>query len=140
MSFISCQKLHAVTKMAVWHFRLASNSKKMESAQERALRAANCERDCDTRSSYEGLLKKAKLPTQVYRRFQGKTVIMYKAKYYLCPPYISDLFKQDKCCYGLRNSGDFVIPRFNTSTYGKHSLRYLGSVIWTKLSTVLKDV
>ena len=59
---------------------------------------------------------------------------MYKAKYNICPPYIKDTFKLDKPRYGLRNSGDFFIPGYNTTTYGRHNLRYVGSVIWSQLS------
>ena len=40
--------------------------------------------------------------------------------------------------YSLRNS-DFNIPTFNTITYGKHSLRYQGPHIWSKLDNKLKD-
>ena len=39
--------------------------------------------------------------------------------------------------YGLRNSGDFLIPRYNTTTYWRHSLRYVGPVIWSKLSNMI---
>ena len=39
--------------------------------------------------------------------------------------------------YALRNS-DFTIPRFNTINYGKHTIRYLGPTIWTKLSEDLR--
>ena len=35
--------------------------------------------------------------------------------------------------YFLRQS-DFSTPSFNTVTYGKHSLRYLGPKLWGKLS------
>ena len=28
---------------------------------------------------------------------------------------------------------DFSIPRYETVTYGKHSIRYLGPRLWTKL-------
>ena len=34
--------------------------------------------------------------------------------------------------YNLRHS-DFSVPRYNTVTYGKHSLRYLGRTLWRKL-------
>ena len=34
--------------------------------------------------------------------------------------------------YSLRQS-DFSIPRYNTVTYGKHSLRYLGPRLWQRL-------
>ena len=39
--------------------------------------------------------------------------------------------------YSLRNS-DFDIPTFNTINYGKHSLRYQGPHIWSKLYIKLK--
>ena len=48
--------------------------------------------------------------------------------------------KLDISRYGLLNSGDFFIPRYNTTTYGKHSLRYVGPVIWSKLSKDVKNV
>ena len=64
---------------------------------------------------------------------------MYKAKYNMCPPHVKDIFKLDNLSYGLRNSGDFFIPRHNTTTYGRHSLRYVGPVIWSKLSKDVKN-
>ena len=63
------------------------------------------------------------------RRLQDIAIIMYKAKNNMCPPYIKDIFNFDKPRYGLRNSSDFFIPRYNTTTYGRHSLRYVGPVI-----------
>ena len=107
----------------------------MERLQERALRAVYC----DARSSYEELLRKAKLPTLLCRRLQDIAIIMYKARYNIRPPYIKDLFILDKSRYGLRNSGDFFIPRYKTTAYGKHSLRYMGPVIWSKLSKDVKN-
>ena len=56
MSFIVPQITYCQT---VWHFCRASDSRKMEQVQERALRAVYC----DTRSSYNELLRKAKLTT-----------------------------------------------------------------------------
>ena len=29
---------------------------------------------------------------------------------------------------------DFVLPRFNTVAYGRHSLRFSGPQLWSKLS------
>ena len=94
---------------------------------------------CDTRSSYDELLRKAKLTILGCRRLQDIAIIMYKAKYNICPPYIKDIFKLDKPHYGFRNSGDFFIPRYNTTTYRSHSLRYVGPVIWSKLSKDVKN-
>ena len=67
---------------------------------------------------------------------QDIAIIMYKVKYNICPPYIKDIFKLDKPRYGLRNSGNFFIPRYNTTTYG---LRYVGPVIWSKLNKDVKN-
>ena len=39
--------------------------------------------------------------------------------------------------YSLRN-GDFDITTFNTINYGKHSIRYQGPHIWSKLDNRLK--
>ena len=63
---------------------------------------------------------------------------MYKVKYGLAPSIINELFKQKSTSYSLRNS-DFNIPTFNTINYGKHSLRYQGPHIWSKLDIKLKD-
>ena len=88
----------------VWHFCQASDSRKMELVQERALRAVYCDR----RSSYDELLRKAKLTTPGCHWLQDIAIIMYKAKYNICLPNIKDIFKLDKPRYGLRNSGDFL--------------------------------
>ena len=29
---------------------------------------------------------------------------------------------------------DFILPRFNTVKYGKHSLKYLGPFLWSRLT------
>ena len=34
--------------------------------------------------------------------------------------------------YTLRNS-DFILPHFNPVKYGKHSLKYLGPLLWSML-------
>ena len=117
----------------VWHFCRASDSRKMERVQERALRTVYC----DTRSSYDELLGKGKLTTLGCRRLQDIAIIMYKVKYNICPSYIKHIFKVDKPRCRLRNSGDFFYS--NTTTYGRNSLRYVGPVIWSKLSKDVKN-
>ena len=88
MSFI-------VPQITYW----ASDSRKMEQVQERALRGVYC----DTRSSYDELLRKAKLTTLGCRRFQDIAIIMYKAKYNICSPYIKDIFKLQSATKLLRH-------------------------------------
>ena len=72
------------------------------------------------------------------RRLQDMAIFMYKVKTNLVPSYISDLFSCDMSRYNLRNADDFSLPRCNTVTYGRHSLRYMGPYIWSKLHKSIK--
>ena len=63
---------------------------------------------------------------------------MFKVKNKLTVKQIADIFNineenTNSKRYNLRNA-DFVLPRFKTVTYGKHSLRFLGPQLWSKLS------
>ena len=62
---------------------------------------------------------------------------MYKIKDGSCPNYISRLFIFRSNQYNLRNN-DFVVPRVNTTGYVKHSLTYLGPVLWSKIDRKFK--
>ena len=110
------------------HFCRSSDARKLERIQERALRAVYC----DNKSTYEELLHRANVPTVHTRRLQAIAILMCKVKNGLAPPYIADLLVVTNSLYHLRNR-DFVITRFRTVAYGKHSLTYLGPVIWPKL-------
>ena len=118
----------------VWHFCKASDTRKRERLQERGLRAVFKHNN----SSYEQLLEKADLPTLLNRRLQDLCILMYKVKHKLCPAYISNIFKKPNSTYNLRQA-DFSIPRYETVTYGKHSIRYLGPRLWTKLPKSIRD-
>ena len=118
----------------VWHFCRASDARKLERIQERALRAVYC----DKGSSYDRLLDMANLCTLRNRRLQDIAVLMYKVKNNLSPSYICSLFKIPQSKYTLRNN-DYVIPRFNTVTFGKHSLRYMGPKIWTTVPRNIRE-
>ena len=62
---------------------------------------------------------------------------MYKVKS-SDPCSVAEIFKVKETRYSLRNS-DFDIPKFNTVNYRKHSLRYSGPILWTKLSADIKN-
>ena len=98
--------------------------------QEKALRAVYCNRT----STYDDLLQMAMLPT----RLQDVVILMYIVKNHHCPKYISDLFNMNTSGYALRNV-DFSIPRFNTVKFGRHNIRYVGSVLWSKLSPEVRQ-
>ena len=93
---------------------------------------------CDNNSTYEDFLQKANLPTFYTRRLQDIATIMYKVKNNLAPPYIADSFMVNNSQYSLRNS-EFVLPRFQKVAYGKHSISYLGPVIWSKLNPFIRS-
>ena len=119
----------------VWNFCKSSDGRKIERIQERALRAVFK----TTTETYEELLKRAKLPTLHNRRLQDIAILMYKVKNDLVPSYISEIFTRKGTRYNLRNS-DFEIPRFNTIRYGKHTLRYQGPYIWSKLENGMREL
>ena len=119
---------HLIYCSTVWHFCKSSDSRKLERVQERALRAGYC----DWTSTYEQLLSLANLPTLLDRRLQAIAILMYKVKHNICPTYICDLFSKNQCPYNIRIK-EFVIPRVNTVNHGKHSVHYLGPVLWAKL-------
>ena len=69
---------------------------------------------------------------------------MFKVKNKLTVNQIADIFNINEedinsKRYNLRNA-DFVLPRFKTVTYGKHSLRFLGPQLWSKLSTEERNI
>ena len=105
----------------VWNFCRESDYRKLEQIQERALRAVYC----DKSSSYSDLLEMTNLCTLKNRRIQDIAILMYKVRNNLRPSYITSLFRNSNTKYNLRNN-DYVLPRFNTITFGKHSLRYMG--------------
>ena len=118
----------------VWNFCKSSDSRKIERVQERALRAIYKSKT----ETYEELLARARLPTSIYnRRLQDTATLMYKVKNNLVPSCLSRLFKIKNCQYCLRN-WVFKIPRFNTTGYGKHTIRYQGPYVWSKLSKELR--
>jgi len=117
----------------IWHNCRSSDSRKIERIQERALRAVSNSYS----ESYENLLVRAELPSLLNRRLQDIAILMYKVKYGLAPSIVDELFKQKSASYSLRNS-DFDIPTFSTINYRKHSIRYQGPHIWSKLDNKLK--
>ena len=125
---------HLTYCQSVWHFCRSSDARKVERIKERALRSVYC----DNKSTYEELLQKANLPTLYTRRLQDIATIMYKVKNNLAPSYIADLFIVNNSQYSLRNL-EFVLPRFQTVAYGKHSISYLGPFIWSKLNPFIRS-
>ena len=117
-----------------WHFCRASDKWKLESIQERGLRAVFR----DGQSTYEKLLNGAKLIT-LWKRLQDLACLMYKVKHGMCPQSVRGLLSVNSTGYNFRGA-DFHLPRFHSVTYGKHSLRYLGPKLWNSLPSNLRNL
>jgi hypothetical protein len=89
---------------------------------------------CDWNSTYEDLLLRAQLTSLYNRRLQDIAIFMFKVKQRLLPNNILNIFINTPRNYNLRNS-DFLIPRFKSVKFGKHSLRYYGPYLWSKLKS-----
>jgi len=68
----------------VWHFCKASDIRKLERVQERALRGVYNSKTAD----YDELLSKAKLPSLVNKCLQEILILMYKVKNLLAPKHL----------------------------------------------------
>ena len=77
----------------------------------------------------------ASLPTVYNRRLQDIAILMLKLRktYYRSNYKLFNINGDREKRYNLRNS-DFTLPRFNTIKYGKHSLKYFGPFLWSKLT------
>ena len=98
-----------------------------------------------TTESYDTLLKIAKLTILQNRRLQDiLLILMFEVKNKLTVNQIADIYNINEKStnskrYNLRNA-DFVLPRFKTVTYGRHSLRFLGPQLWSKLSKEERNI
>ena len=119
----------------VWHFCKVADKGKIERLQEKALRVVFC----DKSMPYAQLLIKAYLPSLQNRRLQDIAILMYKVNSGSAPHYIKEMFILKETPCELRNS-NFVIPKFRTVKDGKHSIRYFGPYLWSKLESTIKEV
>ena len=122
----------------IWHFCTASDSRKIERIQERALRAVYRSKS----ESYDTLLQRLGLTSLRNRKLQDIAIYMYKIKNQLAPSSVAEIFRVKKGRYSLRNSDFDDMPRFQTVGFG-NSLRYFGPVLlyklWSKLYSDIKS-
>ena len=126
---------HLTYCSTVWHFCKVADKRKIKRLQEKALRVVFC----DKSTPYAQLLIKANLPSLQNRRLQDIAILMYKVKSGSAPHHIKEMFILRETPYELRNN-NFVIPKFCTVKDGKHSIRYFGPYLWSKLESTIKEV
>ena len=90
-------------------------------------------------SSYNELLNRANLCSLQNGRLQDLAILKYRVKNNVCPSYIVDLFQRLNAKYDLGNK-EFTVIRFNSATYGKHSVRYLGPKVWDIVSSNIREL
>ena len=54
------------------------------------------------------------------------------------PAYVSSLFQLRNNINNLRGMNKLQIPRVNTTSYGKHSTRFLADKLWNELDDKLR--
>ena len=104
-----------------WHFCTEKNSKKIEKVQERALRFVYE----DYNSSYDDLLKKAKVPSLQIRRMRTMVLETFKIMNKLSPSCLHSLVHLRNSKYYFRYNNILDIPQVRTSRYGKKHLNLL---------------
>ena len=119
----------------VWHFCGATNAKKLERIQCRALRFVFL----DFNSYYATLLDRAGLPTPELARKREILVEVYKAVMHLSPPFMWDLFTTKLTSYNLRNSNQLYIPHSNMTKYGLGSFSAYGATLWHSMPGHIKS-
>ncbi len=97
-----------------WHFCSKTVEKMMEKIYERSLRFVMN----DPSRSYEELLMITKCDTMFLWRLKKNRTFMYKCFYRLHPKYINDMFNVKEMPYSIRDDLKFILPKFNTKTYG----------------------
>ena len=104
-----------------WHFCTEKKSKKIEKVQERALRFVYE----DYNSSYDNLLKKAKVPSLQIRRMRTMALETFKIMNKLSPSCLHSLVNLRNSKYYFRYNNILDIPQVRTSRYGKKHLNLL---------------
>ena len=119
----------------VWHFCKASDDRrKLERINERGLRTVYN----DWSASYYDLLSRAKMTTLYNRRPQDIAFFMFKIKHGMLPSSVTELFNTSHKNYNLRNA---VVRQgcFNTTKYGKHTLRHFGPLLWSNINREVRQ-
>ena len=102
----------------VWHFCGATNTKKLERIQFRALRFVFL----DFESDYATLLDRAGLPTLELSRKRAILIDIFKNLMHQSPAFMWNSYKPKHINYNLRNTNKLCIPHSKTTRYGLQTL------------------
>ena len=119
-----------------WRFTNATNLKKLEKIQERALRFIYY----DKSSSYEELLEQSGLPSLSVRHMRAVALETFKIIHKQCPEYLHDLVTIKQSNYSFRYSNCASVPQVRTTSFGLNSFRFRAPQIWNSLPPHFRDI
>lgn len=92
----------------------------------------------DQVSSYDELLNNDN-NLDVYKRcILTLSIEVFKIRNNIAPNYLH-LLTVNTSTYNLRDQSTFVLPQFDTRTYGYHSFQYIASKLWNFLDYNIKN-
>ena len=109
----------------IWHFSGTRNYDKLESLNKRILRSIFN----DSSSSYDELLKKAKIASLYTRRLHKILMVVFKS-----------VFVSRNSSYSLRGKNILTLPIPRTTTYGLECIRYEAAKIWNSLPDSIRTI
>ena len=89
-------------------------------------------------STYRELLCKAESCTLELRRIQAICTEIYKTLNNMVPVYMNNLIITNQSNYSTRRPLNLFMPRVNQTTYGPHSCRYQGTLLWNSMPEEIK--
>ncbi len=92
----------------------------------------------DYDSSYDDLLNKAGMSTIDLLAQKTMLVEIFKSLHGIGAEYLADLFTINQ--NNTRSEGiNLTVPRVDSTTYGLHSIRYHGTILWASLPSEVKS-
>jgi hypothetical protein len=130
-SFIECYFNYC---SCIWHFCAKLDTYKIEKIQCKALKCITLEFN----ASYNDLLQKCNKSSLYTTRIYKCMEIIFKTKNDMYPQYFEHFFTTKTNIYNMRTSDILSLPLFNTITYGRNSIAYMGPYYWNMLSNNIK--
>ena len=119
----------------VYHFCGKLLADKLEKIQRRALQYAYQ----DFETSYDILLTRANMREFTHQRIITILKEAYKTFHNLNPTPTRHLFiSQNQNHHETRQAHNFTLPTYNTVTYGKRSIKYLGPKLWNLINPSIR--
>ena len=118
-------------------FLALENCDKLESLNKRILRLIFN----DSLSSYDELLKKAKIASLYNGRLPKILIVVFKSLFVSTyPGYLKELFVFRNSSYSLRGKNILTLPIPRTTNYGLECIRYQAAKIWNSLPDSMRTM